>query len=99
MINRRTVLQGGAVAAVLSGSPAPARTQAPSMITIPTSSGPIRGLVSDGIAAFRGVPYGAPTSRANRFRPPVPPQPWSLPRDVFEYGPACPQSDPDGTQL
>lgn len=35
----------------------------------------------------RGVPYGS----ADRFASPVPPDPWTQPRDLTERGPVCPQ--------
>ena len=46
---------------------------------VETASGKIRGATIDGVAAFRGVPYGASTAGAARFMPPRPPRP----------GPAC----------
>jgi para-nitrobenzyl esterase len=58
---------------------------------VQTSNGPIRGLVEDGIRAFKGIPYGAPTGGANRFQPAQDPEPWREVRDAFDYGPAAPQ--------
>ena len=58
-----------------------------------TIAGRIRGKVRDGIHAFLGVPYGAPTGGRRRFRPPEPPTPWTGTRDVLEHGDQCPQPD------
>jgi para-nitrobenzyl esterase len=55
-------------------------------------SGRVRGLHANGVYAFLGVPYGAPTSGASRFMPPKLPEPWSGVRDALVYGPACVQS-------
>src|SRR5207244_11130981 len=62
--------------------------------TVATSAGKIRGLLIDKkIHAFRGVPYGAPTSGARRFLPPVKPQPWTGVPDAFELGRRSPLID------
>jgi para-nitrobenzyl esterase len=56
-----------------------------------TVHGRIRGYVDDGVYAFRGVPYGADTSGANRFMPPRAPEPWLGVRDTVELGLRAPQ--------
>jgi len=62
---------------------------------VQTRHGPVVGQMVGRTHSFRGIPYGAPTSGANRFMPPRPPQAWSAPLRAFDHGPAAPQSDPD----
>jgi para-nitrobenzyl esterase len=58
---------------------------------VETADGKVQGCVIDGISVFRGIPYGAPTSGANRFRPPQPPEPWPGVRPARHYGETAPQ--------
>jgi para-nitrobenzyl esterase len=60
-----------------------------------TKFGRVRGLLSKGIFVFRGVPYGASTAGANRFKPPERPQHWSGIRMALENGPSAPQDPHD----
>lgn len=56
-----------------------------------TVAGLIRGYRQGGVSMFKGVPYGAPTGGANRFRPALPPVPWQGVRSALHYGPIAPQ--------
>src|SRR5580765_2161216 len=58
---------------------------------VATKSGQLRGAVGDGIASFKGIPYGASTAGSSRFKPPQKVQPWSDVRDATGFGPICPQ--------
>jgi para-nitrobenzyl esterase len=62
-----------------------------------TASGRVRGLLKDGVHQFWCVPYGAPTSGANRFMPPQKPAAWSGVKDHFEITYAAPM-EPGGTE-
>jgi para-nitrobenzyl esterase len=52
---------------------------------VETAAGKLRGLSTNGIHSFKGVPYAAAVSGANRFRPPQPVLPWSAVRDARTY--------------
>ncbi len=43
---------------------------------VKTQYGRVRGYIRNGINTFKGIPYGADTSGANRFMPPKKPEPW-----------------------
>ncbi len=100
--SRRGVLRGQLAGAVLLGagggggfaraSGKPRVTAALESSIVGTRAGRVRGLHANGVHAFLGVPYGAPTSGANRFMPPKLPEAWSGVRDALVYGPASIQS-------
>jgi carboxylesterase type B len=58
---------------------------------VETRRGRLRGSRSDGVTAFKGVPYAAPPFDANRLRPPRPVLPWDGVRDALAFGPKSPQ--------
>jgi hypothetical protein len=59
---------------------------------VQTESGQVRGAIIEGVAAFKCIPYGAPTSGANRFMPPRKPSPWTGVRDALAYTGHAPQA-------
>src|SRR5262245_55680410 len=59
-----------------------------------TAFGKIRGVDSEGIKIFKGVPYGASTAGKNRFMPPTNPAKWTGVRDTLAYGRSAPQTEP-----
>lgn len=64
---------------------------------VETTGGKLRGAVADGIASFKGIPYGASTAGANRFMPPRKPEPWTGVRDALTIAGRSPQA-PAATQ-
>jgi para-nitrobenzyl esterase len=57
-----------------------------------TACGRVRGAKANGVATFRGIPYGGPTEGAMRFLPPSRPQQWTGVRDCTVTGPRCVQA-------
>jgi len=60
-----------------------------------TTCGKVQGQWREDVAVFKGIPYGASTAGAGRFRPPRPPAPWSGVLSVLDDSPQAPQRDPD----
>jgi len=59
---------------------------------VETASGRVKGITSDGVHVFKGIPYGASTSGANRFMPPRKPEPWVGVREAVTYAGRSPQA-------
>jgi para-nitrobenzyl esterase len=57
--------------------------------TVKTRLGQVQGIVENGIAAFKGIPYAAPPIGNMRWREPKPAAPWSGLRQANAYSAAC----------
>ncbi|TLU97287.1 carboxylesterase/lipase family protein [Dyadobacter luticola] len=88
-IDRRLFLSqlslAGAVAATAGFGFTTAR-KADEFIETEINTGKIRGVRSDGVNVFKGVPYGGKISGDRRFRRPAPLQPWTGVRDATQFG-------------
>ena len=70
-----------------SAQPAPSQIQ-----TAKVTGGEVRGVIKDGIASFKGIPFAAPPVGELRWRAPQPVKPWEGVRvaDAFAPGPMQP---------
>lgn len=59
-----------------------------------TALGRLEGEAERGVQVFRGIPYARPPQGALRFRPPLPPEPWSGTRPARRFGRVAPQNGP-----
>ena len=65
----------------------------PDASVVATKEGLVRGTSSDGVVAFRNLPFAAPPLAALRWRAPQPALPRPFVRDAQRAGAACPQDD------
>jgi para-nitrobenzyl esterase len=69
-------------------------TTAPVFATAPQvriDSGALHGVESDGVIAFKGIPFAAPPVGDLRWRAPQPAAAWDGVRQATQYGPDCMQ--------
>ncbi|MBJ39216.1 MAG: carboxylesterase [Gammaproteobacteria bacterium] len=60
--------------------------------TVTTRQGDIAGASEGGVQVFRGIPYAAPPTGANRWLPPQPHPAWDGVRDASGFGAEAPQN-------
>lgn len=56
-------------------------------------SGPVQGVVQDGVDEFLGIPYAAPPVGNLRWRPPQPALKWQRVRSTVAFGNTCAQTN------
>lgn len=59
---------------------------------VTTGYGQVRGAESDGVLAFKGIPFASPPVGDLRWREPQAPAPWDGIRDALEFGPSAMQN-------
>ena len=94
MIRKRFVVAhqpGILIGAALLGlaTIASVNAQAPPVVRV--DSGELQGVVDDGVASYKGIPFAAPPVGDLRWRPPQPVASWSGVRQAAEYGADCMQ--------
>jgi para-nitrobenzyl esterase len=63
--------------------------QAPAIVRVDT--GEVQGIVDDGVASYKGIPFAAPPVGEFRWRPPQPAAKWTGVRQATDYGANCMQ--------
>lgn len=89
MIDRRGVL-AGAAGLTVAGRAGQAEARGADPVAV-TRHGRVRGRFDDGVAVFRGLPYGRDTAQT-RFSAPLAARPWRGVIDAADYGPRAPQT-------
>lgn len=66
----------------------------PGGAVVKTLYGSIKGIDSDGLLIFKGIPYAQPPAGDLRWKPPQVPARWEGVRDCTAFSPRCPQPAP-----
>jgi para-nitrobenzyl esterase len=67
--------------------------------SVTVTGGEVQGVVSNGIASFKGIPFAAPPVGDARWRAPQPVKPWSGVKKAEKIAPACIQDTAIGRTL
>ncbi|MBF2025601.1 MAG: carboxylesterase family protein [Oscillatoriales cyanobacterium C42_A2020_001] len=73
------------------GSTALAQSSGGDRTVVQIDSGNVRGVMTENVISFKGIPYAAPPVGNLRWRSPQPVQPWSGVRQATKYGNDCMQ--------
>jgi para-nitrobenzyl esterase len=80
-----------ALLAVATPTRAVAQVPCAANTTMQTSTGPVCGIVVNGVNEWLGIPYAAPPVGALRWAPPQPHAPWSTTLSATAFGNICTQ--------
>ena len=58
---------------------------------VKATGGQLQGVVADGVASFKGIPFAAPPVGDLRWKAPAPAKPWTGVRKADSYAPGCMQ--------
>lgn len=98
LINRRQFVGGSLASAgvqLLSGTWAGSAYAAGKVPLIRTESGDVMGYATERVNVFKGIPYGASTAGAGRFKRASPVAAWNEPKVVHAVGDPCYQINED----
>jgi para-nitrobenzyl esterase len=94
---RKFIVGAGLTAAALRCAPLRALADTVSTtVRINTPSGALRGVQSDGVMQFSGVPFAEPPLGPLRFRAPAPVKPWTGERDATHFAASAMQAGEPG---
>lgn len=93
----RCGVRGRVIVALIVAGVATTCVAATSLV-VETQYGRVRGTTGpSGVTTFHGIPFAAPPEGDRRWKPPEPPEPWTVPRDGFDRAQRqramCPQLD------
>ena len=89
--NANAILAATVLVALVLAAPLARADPDASAPIVSTTAGKVQGEVVDGIYTFKGIPYAADTSGANRWLAPKDPEPWSDVRNATTFMDICPQ--------
>src|SRR6266436_8368480 len=78
--------------AVVTSKSSVAATPCAAGTVVQTSTGPVCGIVANGVNAWLGLPYAAPPVGSLRWAPPQPATPWSSTLAATAYASSCTQA-------
>ncbi len=61
------------------------------ILTAKVTGGEVRGIAAEGLTEFKGIPFAAPPTGANRWRAPQPVVPWTGVKQADHFAPGCMQ--------
>lgn len=82
-----------AAAGCQKNGPAVPTASQPDSVLVKTEGGEVRGVSSDDVLSWKGIPYAAPPVGELRWRVPRPVVAWPGVLDASKFGPSCVQAD------